>query len=383
MRLINTFVLTAMFWLGVSLLDVAPAQDAAEMEQNLAEVRSRILELEKQINAQNAQRGLAEQQLQSAERSEAEVRNNLRDTKHRLAESRKQLKTLQDQEAKTRAELRKHESEIAEQVRLVYINGQDGWLRAALRQHDPVRIDRELVYYGYIARHRKALMSRVQEKLQLLDETAEAARREQQRQADIQATEQERLAELSKTRESRHLALADINKGIASQSGQIARLQREAEDLESLVAELTRVLANLPIDDAARFVDRKGQMSWPAAGKLIRKFGQARADGRLKWEGVLLSAGAGSEVHAIHHGRVVFSDWLSGMGLLVVIDHGDGYLTLYGHNQDVVREVGEWVTPGTVIAHVGDSGGQATAGLYFEIRKNGQPVNPRQWMAAD
>jgi septal ring factor EnvC (AmiA/AmiB activator) len=206
--------------------------------------------------------------------------------------------------------------------------------------------------------------------------------REQERLSEIQRDERERLKQISQARDERHLALADINKGIATQSDQITRLQGEAESLEALVAELTRVLADLPINDSTRFVDRRGQMNWPADGRLTRKFGQSRADGHLRWEGVLLAAGAGTEVRAVHHGRVVFSDWLSGMGLLVVVEHGDGYLTLYGHNQDVVSEVGEWVNPDSVIAHVGDSGGQATSGLYFEIRKNGQPVDPHSWIAA-
>jgi septal ring factor EnvC (AmiA/AmiB activator) len=146
------------------------------------------------------------------------------------------------------------------------------------------------------------------------------------------------------------------------------------------VAELTRLVGDLSIGDTTPFVNRKGQMTWPTDGRLLRKFGESKADGRLRWDGVLLATGAGSEVLAVHHGRVVYSDWLPGMGLLVVLEHGDGYLTLYGHNQDLIMEVGEWVTPGTVIAHVGDSGGQPVPGLYFEIRKNGSPVNPSHWV---
>ena len=113
----------------------------------------------------------------------------------------------------------------------------------------------------------------------------------------------------------------------------------------------------------------------------MRKFGQPKADGRLRWDGVLLGAPAGAQVRAVHHGRVVYSDWLPGMGLLLVIEHGDGYMSLYGHNQDLIMQVGDWVTPGAVVAHVGDSGGQAVPGLYFEIRKDGQPVDPGGWIS--
>jgi septal ring factor EnvC (AmiA/AmiB activator) len=144
---------------------------------------------------------------------------------------------------------------------------------------------------------------------------------------------------------------------------------------------MTRNLSNLPIEASVPFSERKGYMELPATGKVIRKFGQSRADGRLRWEGMLVAAPAGDEVRAVHHGRVVFSDWLPGMGLLVVLEHGDGYLSLYGHNEDVVTEVGEWVGPGSIIAHVGDSGGQALTGLYFEIRKDGAPQNPARWIS--
>jgi septal ring factor EnvC (AmiA/AmiB activator) len=120
-------------------------------------------------------------------------------------------------------------------------------------------------------------------------------------------------------------------------------------------------------------------LSWPTDGQVVKRFGDPRADGRLKWQGIILSAPAGSDVRAVYNGRVIFSDWLDGMGLLLIIEHGDGYMSLYAHNQDLLKEVGEWVEPGEMIAHVGDSGGRAAAGLYFEIRKNGEPVNPGQW----
>ena len=188
------------------------------------------------------------------------------------------------------------------------------------------------------------------------------------------------MQDLGAARKSRGVALAKIDKKIESSSDQLDRLRTEAEDLETLVAELTRLLAGMPVGDSTPFRDVKGRLDWPAQGRLVRKFGQSKADGRLHWEGVLLAAGAGSDVSAVHYGRVVFSDWLPGMGLLVILEHGDGYLSLYGHNQDLMSEVGEWVTPGTVIAHVGDSGGQTRPGLYFEIRKDGRPVNPGEWV---
>jgi septal ring factor EnvC (AmiA/AmiB activator) len=375
--------LIAIVWTCASLAGDAVVDDAGLAEQNLAEVRSRIVALEKEFQKQTERRGATELELQKAERSESGLRRRLADTNGQLTTSREKLESLQNEAKDMHSEVRVYQAELEQQLRLAYVAGQDGWLQMILSERDPIQMGRELVYYSYIARQRHGLMDAVRDKLAQLDETRLSMVREEERLSEIQRDERERLQQISQAREERHLALADINKGIATQSDQITRLQGEAESLEALVAELTRVLADLPINDSTRFVDRKGQMNWPADGRLTRKFGQSKADGHLRWDGVLLAAGAGTEVRAVHHGRVVFSDWLSGMGLLVVVEHGDGYLTLYGHNQDVVSEVGEWVNPDSVIAHVGDSGGQATSGLYFEIRKNGQPVDPHSWIAAN
>jgi septal ring factor EnvC (AmiA/AmiB activator) len=375
--------LIAIVWTCAGLAGDAVVDDAGLAEQNLAEVRSRIVALEKEFQKQTERRGATELELQKAERSESGLRRRLADTNGQLTTSREKLESLQNEAKDLHSEVRVYQAELEQQLRLAYVAGQDGWLQMILSERDPIQMGRELVYYSYIARQRHGLMDAVRDKLAQLDETRLSMEREEERLSEIQRDERERLQQISQAREERHLALADINKGIATQSDQITRLQGEAESLEALVAELTRVLADLPINESTRFVDRKGQMNWPADGRLTRKFGQSKADGHLRWDGVLLAAGAGTEVRVVHHGRVVFSDWLSGMGLLVVVEHGDGYLTLYGHNQDVVSEVGEWVNPDSVIAHVGDSGGQATSGLYFEIRKNGQPVDPHSWIAAN
>ena len=120
-------------------------------------------------------------------------------------------------------------------------------------------------------------------------------------------------------------------------------------------------------------------MPWPAGNKLIKKFGNAKIDGKITWEGILISAKAGTSVEAIHHGRVVFSDYLRGHGLLVIVDHGDGYMSLYAHNQSLLKETGDWVSSGETISRVGNTGGQAQAGLYFEIRHQGKPTDPIKW----
>jgi len=382
--LLTGVVLTCLLpatWTSTARSESTEPDDAAEAEQQLSAVREQLEQLERQISGQVAKRGDAEQALREAERREAGVRRKLGEIATALAAARDRLVALEAEAEVVRADLAKHVDELGQQLRAAYVSGQDDWLRSVLSQQDPAEVGRQLVYHSYVARQRTELIDTVRGDLEKLETTQAALDAERELLEQTQLAERERLAELSDVRASRRVALARIQAGIASQSEQAERLRTEAEDLEGLVAELTRILANLPIVGAVPFGDRKGQMGPPADGRVIRKFGQARANGRLRWEGLLVGAAAGEEVRAVHYGRVVYSDWLPGMGLLVVLEHGDGYLSLYGHNQDLVTEVGEWVDPGTVIAHVGDSGGQAVTGLYFEIRKNGAPQNPASWLA--
>jgi septal ring factor EnvC (AmiA/AmiB activator) len=160
----------------------------------------------------------------------------------------------------------------------------------------------------------------------------------------------------------------------------VNRLAAQEKDLTRLIAELTSILSDYPISSEQPFREHKGRLTWPVAGALRHDFGQPRVGGNIKWNGVVLAAPRGREVRAVYHGRVAFADWLAGMGLLVIVDHGEGYMTLYGYNETILKNTGDWVAPGDVIATVGDSGGQSQPGLYFELRRGTKPENPRRWV---
>jgi murein hydrolase activator len=163
-----------------------------------------------------------------------------------------------------------------------------------------------------------------------------------------------------------------------SRVANLERLRREQASLEKLLRELRRAVQRFPTDSKDPFAKLRGKLTWPAQGRVLSRFGETRAGG-LKWEGVLMAAERGSAVHSIYHGRIVYADWLAGLGLLVIVDHGGGYMSLYGHNDSIYRKVGERVDAGDEIAAVGDSGGRPRPELYFEIRRGGQPVDPRPW----
>jgi septal ring factor EnvC (AmiA/AmiB activator) len=355
-------------------------QDAASAELELDRLRARIEALELAVRQSLSERGASQRALRKAELAAAEASKRLAalGRERRTAEAR--LAELRDEESRTRAQLAAERKVLARQLRLAYINGREQWLRLLLSEEDPVQAGRRLVYFGYLARQRSDFVESVRATATRLAETVAEVRAEGERLAALEAEQRQRVDARESARAERAAAVARLDRDIAGRQGEITGLRQQAEDLETLVEELRRALANLPVGDTTPFAERRGQLAWPADGRIRHRFGEARADGGLRWNGALLGAAAGSEVRAVHHGRVVFADWLNGMGLLVVLDHGDGYMTLYGHNQDLVRAVGEWVAPGTVLGHVGDTGGQADAGLYFEIRKDGEPVDPQRWM---
>jgi septal ring factor EnvC (AmiA/AmiB activator) len=157
-------------------------------------------------------------------------------------------------------------------------------------------------------------------------------------------------------------------------------MEQNRKELEKLVAAIEKAVANLEVpDDYQPFKAARGTMPWPIGGKRANSFGRPRNEGKMRWQGVTIPASEGDSVKAIHHGRVVYADWLRGSGLLMIIDHGEGYMSLYAHNQSLLREVGEWVSAGTPISTVGNSGGQEQSALYFEIRHQGKPTNPTKW----
>ena len=363
-----------------ALTGLATAADPALAEQDLAELRERLEQIEKNLADKAKSRDRAQRDLRAAEKNAAGVRRKLAGIEKELQDTNQRIGTLESRAAELRTSLATQVSGLEAELRRAYILGQDDWLRAVLSEQDPVEVGRQLVYSSYLARERNELAMAMRADLADLDETRSALTTERQRLAAIRDREQARLDELAELRSQRSASLAAINRDMSAASTKLERTRQEIAELQSLVDELTQALLDIPVADAVPFGETRGRLGWPVAGRVVQSFGRPRADGRLRWDGVLLAAGAGTEVMAVHHGRVVYADWLQGMGLLVIIEHGDGYLSLYGHNQDIVAAVGEWVTPGTVIAHVGDSGGQTVAGLYFEIRKNGKPVDPAGWV---
>lgn len=348
-------------------------------ERELEQVRERISELKARMDERAAERDRITAELQEAEVLVAEKRSRLDELQRQKALSEEKLQELDGKIQTNEAALADESGQLAAQVRAAYTSGRQERIRLLLNQHDPATLGRLLVYYRYLSDFRGENIETVTEHLRQLAALHQATADEQNRLAELASARFQELTELNDAQEERNELLTALDAKMQEEGAEMERLAAQEADLSRLITELTRILSDYPITSEAPFSDLKGELTWPVAGRLLHEFGQPRAGGPLEWHGVVLAAPRGREVRAVYHGRVVFADWLDGMGLLVIVDHGEGYMTLYGYNASTLKSAGDWVAPGDVIATVGNSGGQRQSSLYFEVRKGTEPINPRAW----
>lgn len=381
-------------WLLLLPAGLPAAPDPATARDDLGRVQERIRTLETESRRDAARRDALNKELKAAELAAAEARQALQATRQQLKEAEARLGQLRRQLSDTENALAGQREALAAQLRLAQFSGRNESLKTALSLDDPADLGRRLTWLGYLMRSRGELLANIQVALAALKQDEESLEREQAGYAALEVTQQQRVASLDEARSRRARVVQDLTRQMKGQQQQLARSRSEAAGLEKLVRELRQAAARSereaarpgrgavvpPPDPAASPGKPLPRGSWPVTGSVLADFGQARAGGQLRWEGVLIEAPAGTEVRAVRAGRVVYADWLPGLGLLLAMDHGGGVLTLYGHNQNLARQVGDRVQVGDVLARVGDTGGQSRPALYFEVRKNGKPLNPRQWI---
>ena len=367
---------------AIAATAVAQDPELAQLKaRELEQVREKISALKSSMDARAEERDRVTGELQAAEVLIAEKRAFLRDLERQHADSEKNKGDIEDRLARREDELAGEMGQLAAQVKAAYTSGRQERLKLLLNQHDPATMGRLLTYYRYMSDYRGENIETVNGYIAELAELRAEVAVEESRLAVLTNTRAAELRELDAAQAERQALLTSLKARIADESAQIDRLAAEERDLARLIGELSSILSDYPITSEEPFSNLKGNLTWPVAGRLIHDFGQPRAGGKVTWNGVVLAAPRGSEVRSIYHGRVVFADWLAGMGLLVIVDHGEDYLTLYGYNETTLKTAGDWVAPGDVIATVGDSGGQQQTGLYFEVRKGTRPQNPRQWVS--
>jgi len=376
-RLALIFGLAAVATLGAAL---GVAQNVRERDAQLQAVRKEIKALEGRIASQTAQRDESARALRGAELDAAAEARKLADLRARLAAQVSERRTLAERTTRATRRLAAERASLASQVRASYMNGHAELFKLVLSQQSPATLGRMLVYFDYFNRARSARIGAVSGEVAELSELGSRSEQAATQLASLEAAESAQVAALEHARDERRALVAKLDAGIADSNDKINKARADEKRLADLVAELTRLMAGFPVDGEQPFSHVKGKLAWPVMGRLAGEFGQPREGGTVKWNGVLIEASQGTPVRAIYRGRVAFADWLPGLGLLLVLDHGNGFMSLYGHNQSLLKEPGDWVSPGETIAQVGDTGGQARPALYFEIRANGEPVNPHDWI---
>ncbi len=277
--------------------------------------------------------------------------------------------------------LEQRHDQLAKQIRAAYRLDSQSRLKLILNQASPAQLGRMLAYYDYINRAQVSKISGLREAINTLDAMQQSIDQELSRLEMVQTEQRAVMNQLDQQRKQRKILLAELDQRIDNEESRLRELERNQQDLETLLERLTDVLADIPADLGKHLgiARQKGRIPMPVKGPVRHAFGQSRGGG-LHWQGWLITAMAGSEVSTIAYGRVAFADWLRGYGLLMIIDHGEGFMSLYGHNESLLYEVGDWVEPGEVISVVGVRTGD-DQGLYFELRKNGKSVDPAAWLA--
>ena len=398
------------------LLSPVMADQRAETQQQLDAAQKDVAELKKLLEAIQKEKSGVQGELKKTESEMGQLEKQVKGLQQELNKSNDELKRLDTEKKKLQQSRLEQQRLIGIQARAAYQGGQQEYLKLLLNQQNPEKFSRTLTYYDYLSQARLEQLATFNETLRQLANVEQDIANQQNQLNEQKSALDGRREQLADARKERQLALAKLNKDLSARDQKLKARQQEQAQLGAVLKTIEATLARqareaaearkleLAAEQARRkdakagpdaagplvsssgatyggnFASARGKLPWPVNGRLAAHFGSARGgDERTKWDGVLISAGAGSQVHAVHGGRVVFADWLRGAGLLVILDHGNGYLSLYGHNQSLLKDAGQIVKAGEAIATVGTSGGQNTPALYFAIRQQGRPSDPAQW----
>lgn len=382
----------------------ATAQNSREAERKLEKIQTELKSVAAERRKIESQRGSASRELRDADEKVGQSNRQLREIETRLARERASLADLQHKRAALQERMGAQRQELAQLLRAAYLQGQDAPLKLLLAQDRVADGGRMLAYYGYLQRDRTQRIAQLDAQLRELDALEDAI---VDRRAELDRTrsaQRSQLDRLQRDRKSRATLIAQLDQRYKDRSTRERELGRDAKGLEQLLKKLRvaaaraeaqrKAAADRAARDAARTSDNKprppttvaraplpqvGGMGWPVSGSLLAGFGASMPDSRGS-DGLLIAAAAGTPVKAVADGQVVYAEWMTGYGLLLIVDHGNGYMSLYAHNDALLKDVGDPVKRGDSVSTVGSSGGHGRPALYFELRRNGTPVNPGTWL---
>jgi septal ring factor EnvC (AmiA/AmiB activator) len=357
--------------------------DAAQAKAKLAEVRARIAALTNRLGDELKERDALSARLRQAELVVTAKRQRLEALRAEETAAERRRSELRAEQARAQNTLQAERAALSQQVRAAYMIGRQEEIKLLLNQTNPAGLGRTLAYYGYFARERSGKIDIIRNQMMRLEQlVADIDQQSTQLKALADDASRE-MAALEHARAERADALAALTKQVASGNQELGRLKREEQAVESLVADLARVMRDFPVDAQQSFDRMRGKLPWPVQGRVTAHFQEQHANAApgMRWNGEMIEAARGAKVRAPYFGRVVYADWLQGLGLLLIIGHSGGYMTLYGHAEVLYKSVGDWVAPGDVIAALSDAG--AAPQLYFEIREGRKTVDPKAWLKAN
>lgn len=351
-----------------------------DREVELETIRTQIKDVQSSIEdaRSNVDNYMAE--IRKNEMSIMEISANLNTLETRISEQDIKLEQLHSESDTQRQILEYERSLLAEQIRVAYKTGRHDLLKLLLNQENPERIGRMIAYHDYYNRARARRIEEVQITLTNLRRLESAIDSETRKLETFRQEQLQRLDQLASYRDKRTSLIDKLNGFISEQDRDLQNLQRNEEELSGLINELknSRNVVEL-YEDLPPFDSLRGKLKWPVEGKLVTRYGSTKKEGKLKWNGVRITTEPGKDVFSVSAGKVIFADWFRNLGLLIIIDHGNGYMSLYGHNERLLKKAGDFVATAEPIARAGNTGGQDTTALYFEIRQQGTPMNPGLW----
>ncbi len=408
----TTSILTLMLPLLLNASWCYAEKKSDQPKQALSELQQQLEALKKELDQAQEEHKDAADALKESEVAISGADKKLHEISKQQVDNKKELAKLDAESKSTNQALSQEQKLLSGQLYQQYIHGQQSYVQMILQSERPSEVARDLHYFSYVAKARADLINKMQNNLNKIKRLNELTASKLQEITDLKQKQlnEKRILEAQKKEKSK--VVNSLSQQIAEQRGQIKKLSRDEKRLSQLVSRLARIIPktkpvskptaskptspvvkntpsaniavnneNLPSDNfaGANFSALKGKLRLPVRGTVSNRFGSARQDSGISWKGLFIKANEGTEVKAVATGRVVFADWLRGFGNLIILDHGDGYMSLYGNNQSVLKQAGETVKSGDTIASVGNTGGNESNGLYYELRNQSRPFDPMTW----
>lgn len=389
--------LIAAAWMPGTAVAASPAKTQEEAREQQRELRERISALQKKLAAAEETKTEASDALRESEQAISEANRELRQLTRQSRESNAKLGELRKTSQDTGNALRAQQDLLGRMLRQQYLQGQSDALRLVLSREDPNEMTRQLHYLAHIARARARLVDGLRSNLREIDRLKTEIAEEAAAIARIAAEQTAQKKRLEQEKRARAGVLSRVSRDIRSQQREMRAMQANENRLTRLVDQLAKLVVRKPAainnrprprtealpssrNDNSPFAALRGKLALPVRGELGSRFGSPRSDGGVTWKGLFIAARSGDDVRAVADGRVVYADWLRGFGNLLIVDHGDSYMTLYANAEALLKQVGDVIRGGEAVATVGNSGGNVESGLYFEMRHEGRPFDPLNWV---